>query len=263
MLRRILITYGVELQRSLGSRQYLAGLLLIATALAAAPFVHPIESPGAGAYPYIAYVTPLVLNFLGFVLIQIFAAAQISGDMSTGAIRLMLVRPIRRAEYYLAKFGLCLTYVLLLTGITAAGTWGCAAVWGTLHGVHYGGQLVASHHELAMTYLWAFLLGILPQCAGLCVALFFSALMRSSTAAAAFTLGTWIVLDIIKYPLGIEKLVYSSYLEAPWQVFAERVDAMEGAWTPMAYYCAGTSAATMLVFALAAMAVLQRRNLGA
>ena len=81
--------------------------------------------------------------------------------------------------------------------------------------------------------------------------------------AISLSLGAWIMADLAKYPLGIAPFVFTTYLEAPWQVFSSRCDALDAAWMPMAGWCAATSIAAIAISALLSIAIFKRRNLGA
>jgi len=106
-------------------------------------------------------------------------------------------------------------------------------------------------------------LALLPQWAGASVAILFSTVSRGSAMAVSLSLGTWILTDLLKYPLGVAPYFFTTYLEAPWQVFAGRCDALDPAWMPMAAWCAGTSLVTGGLAGAAAIYFFARRNLGA
>lgn len=263
MIGRILRAYMAELIKGFRLRQAWAGPLVLMVVLATAPLLRPISRDGRSDYDFIALVTPATLNLLGFLLLLAGCASLVAPEIGGGSIRLFLVRPIRRSEYLLAKFMAGASYAVLLTGITASGAWGMAWAMGELHGVAFGGELVYTNESMAQAYLIGAALSLLPMLAGVACALLASVCARSSGTAVTVSVGLWLCIDMIKHPLGIDAYVFTTYLEAPWQIFVNRCDGLDAAWWPMAGWCAAVSVCTAIpAFALAVL-VLHRRNFSA
>ncbi len=81
--------------------------------------------------------------------------------------------------------------------------------------------------------------------------------------AISLSLGSWILVDLAKYPLGIAPFVFTTYLEAPWRIFSGQCDALAQPWMPMAAWCVATSGLLIVAPAAVAIVVFKRRNLGA
>jgi ABC-2 type transport system permease protein len=192
-----------------------------------------------------------------------FASTLVASETARGNVRAILLRPVRREEFILAKLLLGYSYAALLTGVVAVCAWGVAWFRGDLMGIHMGGELVITADQMLWSYALGALLSLLPQWAGVSMALFFSTLARSSSMAISLSLGTWILSDLAKYPLGIAPFLFTTYLEAPWRTFAGHCDALEQAWMPMALQCAVASGAVMITFVIITLIVFKRRNLGA
>ena len=261
MIRRIWIAYTVEFPKALQRSQTFLGPALVMAAVMGAAFVCGVSTDGVSDYGYIAYVTPLALNFLGFILLLIFCAGLLSQEMQSGSIRQVLVRPLYRHEYVLAKMLLGMTYAATLTILVALGSWCIASALGELTGVTYGGELIYTKEEMRTAYVLGALLGLAPQAAAVAYAVMFSALTRSTVGAVSGAVGLWLLIDLVKHPLQIERFVFFSYIESPWQVFAGRCDAIDVSWFPMVWYCLGTSAASAVVCAGVAMLVMHLRSL--
>ncbi len=263
MIARILRAYRAELLKGFRLRQAWIGPAVLLVALGIAPLMHPILRDGRSDYDFIALVTPATLNLLGFLMLLAGSASLVAQEIGSGSIRLFLVRPVRRSEYLLAKFLAGASYAVMLTAITAAGTWGIAWVLGELHGVAFGGQLVHTSDAMAQAYLIGAGLSLLPMLAGVACAMLASVCTRSSGTAVTLTVGFWLVMDMVKHPLGIDAYVFTTYLEAPWQIFINRCDGLDAAWWPMAGWCAGVSVCTAVPALALAMLVLHRRNFSA
>lgn len=258
---RIWAAYQVELSKALRQRITYLGPALVLFVILLALLIHPMRRDGVSDYDFIAFATPLALNLLGFVLLLIFGATQISGEMGSGTIRTVLVRPILRHEYGIAKYLVTATYAVALTLTAAAAAWLLVLAAGDMAGISYGGEIIYTDRDMRHTYLLGLAMNLLPQFAAAGFALMISTLTRSTGAAVALALGVWIVTDIAKHPLKIASYLFTSYTETSWLVFQERCDALSTAMFPSAYYwLAGTSIVTAVGCVAIALGVLQRRN---
>ncbi len=263
MIARLLRAYRAEVHKGLRLRQVWAGPVVLLITLGLAPLLHPVARDGRSDYDFIAVVTPATLNLLGFLILLAGSASLVAQEIGGGSIRLFLVRPVRRREYLLAKFLAGATYAVLLTAMVAAGTWGIARALGELHGVAFGGELVHTGEDMARAYAIGAALSLLPMLAGVACALLASVCARSSGTAVTASVGLWLVMDTVKHPLGIDAYVFTTYLEAPWQIFVNRCDGLDAAWWPMAGWCAGVSLCTAIPALALAVLVLHRRNFSA
>lgn len=262
-LHRIGALYRVEIAKTMRLRQTYAGPVLVALLVLLSPLVQPLAKDDLPDYAFVAYVTPLALNFLGYILLLVYVGGLIATEVDRGTLRAILLRPVRREEVYLAKLALGFTYSALLTLTAGVTSWTLAALFGDLHGIQVGGELLHTSDDMAMAYLGGALLALAPQWAGVSLGLLYSTISRSATTAISLSVGTWILLDLFKYPLGIGGAVFTTYLEAPWRVFADYCDGLDGAWMPMVFYCLASSLAVIIPATALGLAVFKRRNLGA
>lgn len=263
MIGRLWLLYRIEVFKATRRRQSYVGPLLVAALVLAAPLIHPIARDGVHDYGFIAYVTPIALNFLGFIMLLTFSSTLVASETARGSARAILLRPVRREEFILAKLLLGFSYAGLLTVVAGSCAWAVASFRGDLLGVEVGGELVFTTDDMWKTYLEGALLALLPQWAGVSVAVFFSTLSRSSSMAISLSLGAWILVDLIKYPLGVAPFVFTTYLEAPWRVFAGQCDALDTPWMPMAGHCVAASIFFIVIPAALSILIFKRRNLGA
>jgi len=263
MIRRIWTAYSVEMAKALGRRTTYIGPVLVALAVFSPLLADPIAKDGVSDYSFIACATGVAQNLLGLLLVLTFSAGLISSELASGTIRLTLVRPVRRAEYYVAKLLLGMTYAAALGLVVAVVAWGTAFSLGELRGITSGGEIVFTGTRMALTYAAGLVLSLLPQFAAVSFALMISSLTRSTGAAIGVTIGLWLLVDIVKSPLGIAAYLFSSYMQTPWAVFAYQCDNIPSSWSPGAYYCVGTSLAAMAVFITVGIAALHRRDLQA
>ena len=264
MMRRIINAYVVEMQKAICLRTTYAGPLLVLLAVFAAMLQSPLERDGLSDYRFVYDATTMALGVLGLFLIVIFCSGLIASELGRGSIRLMLVRPLRRVEFLLAKLLLGATFAVLLLLVAGVASWTLAALLGEVHGVEYGGETLYTSAGMAGTYAAAAAFSLFPLLALVAFALLMSTLTRSSAAAIGGSIGLWLLLDLVKNPLGIQPYVFTTYLE-PWQVFAQRSDGFpEMGWMPdNPVYMVGVSVLWLVLLVALAAAVLQRRSLHA
>ncbi|MCC6144523.1 MAG: ABC transporter permease subunit [Candidatus Hydrogenedentes bacterium] len=263
MIWRIYTAFTVELGKALRRKTTYAAPLLVVAAVALTLAYEPISRDGVSDYAFIAYVTPLALDSVGLILLLLFSASLVSPELGSGNIRQILVRPLLRHEYLIAKFLLGCTYATVLTVAVGVLSWAAAAGFGEVRGVTFGGELVYSWWEMLRAYLYGAALGLLPLSAAVAFALFISTVTRSTAAAMTLVIGLWIVVDLLKYRFGVARFLFSSYIEQVWQVFILRCDGINESWMPMVFYCAGSSIGACVLFLILAIWALDRRDLSA
>lgn len=237
------------------------GIVLVIAAVLSAMLVRPIVRDGRGDYVFLAYATPMALDLLGLLVVVMFSASLVSTELSRGTACLVLVRPIRRHEFLLAKFLTAITYAAFLTIATVVSSWAPVAIFGDLTGVTFGGESVYTNVDMILTYLAAALLGFLPLAAAAAYGVMMSTLMRSTAAAVGLSVGLWILVDIIKYPLRIAPFLFSTYIETPWQIFSDRAEGIYSPWGMEEAFLIGTSTVWMTIFLTISISVFSRRNL--
>ena len=260
MIRRLWTVYTVEIEKALRTKQTYVGPFLVLLSVLAALLLYPITRDDVSDYEFIAHATPPALNNLGFFLLLIYSANLISVELGDGSVRQTLVRPVLRRDYLLAKLGIGMTYALVLTFVVASTSWALVYLLGDAVGISNGAEQVYTHMDMISAYGAGLLLGMLPQWAGVAFAILISTCTRRPLAAITLVLGLWILLNVVKYPLGIDAFVFSSYLERPWEVFNYRCDNIETSWMPMLSYCVATSVGTFAVCVGGALFIFARRN---
>lgn len=287
MIRRIWMLYTVELVKALRQKQTYLGPVLVVLVVLAAVLLRPFSRDGVSDYAFLAYATPIALNSIGFLMLLVFCAGLVSAETGSGTIRQLLVRPVLRQELVLAKMLTGMTYALSLVLLVSSSAWGLARVFGDLAGVAFGGELVYTREEMALTYLSALGFSMAPLFAGASFAVMVSSLTRSPLAAVSISAGAWIAVDLLKHlpeallaalgrqfpgrvadwlathPVRFDYFIFTSHLDYPWQVYASRCDALDAAWFPAMGYALGSTALTIVACTTVAMAAIRRRNFSA
>lgn len=261
MMGRIITAYRIEMVKAYRSKLSYVGPVLVVLLVLLSPLLHPLNGEGENAYRFIAFATPTALNVLGLFLILSFCASLVSGETGTGTIRLLLTRPLLRHEFIAAKLLAGLTYAFVLSLAVAITAWGIGIASGTISGVEYGGEMLFTGGNMLSAYLLGFLLNLAPQFAFVSYAVMISTFMKSNAASVITSIGIWLVLDAVKYPLRIAPVLFATYVDTPWEVFRNRCDGLNAEWGPSVYWCLGTSLIAAAIFSTAAVVALQRRNL--
>jgi hypothetical protein len=261
MIGRVWRAYRIEAAKALRRKFTLAGPLILVVAVAALPLAREIARDGVGDYGFVAYATPLALDLLGLLLLLSYCATLVASELSGGTVCYMLVRPLKRHEFMAAKLLFAVSYAALLEATVIVASWAMTAALGDLTGVTFGGEVVHTNLEMISAYAIGALLALAPLCAAAAFAVMVSSLTRSTGAAVGCTVGLWLLVDLAKYPLRIAPFLFSSYLEAPWQVFADQCDGLTRPWFPEALYGLASSMVAFAVFSVVSIAVFRVRNL--
>ncbi|HEO72639.1 MAG TPA: hypothetical protein ENN80_15385 [Candidatus Hydrogenedentes bacterium] len=261
MIRRIWTAYRVELAKVLRLKATYLGPALVAACVFGALLVRPVARDGASDYGFIAYATQVGQGLLGLLLLLAYSAGLISAELSSGTIRLALVRPVRRWEWLAAKLFLGITYAVALTASAGVTSWLIALVLGDIAGVSYGGEVVFTAQSMLYSYLLGAVLSLAPLSATVAYGVLFSTCTRNTGAATAAAIGIWVAVDTVKHQIGLGPYLFTTYLEMPWRVFAAHSEVLDASWNPDAKYCLLTSLVSFVAFALVAARVLARRNL--
>ncbi len=261
MMRRIVAAYGVEMEKTIRQWSTWAGVALVLAGVLGALWLAPLQRDNHGDYAYPAQATALALHTLGLFAILLFNANLLSSELASGAIRAVLVRPIRRAEYVVAKLLLGMSYMLFLVVITVVLSWGLLYALGDRTGVSFGGVTLYSHEDLLQSYMLGMAAGLAPLAALCAWGLFVSSATRNPAGAIGIAVGGWLLIDAIKYPLGVDAYVFTSYLELALQPYRDQIEGGHGAWWPMPLQSLAVSLGSFLLFAYGAVFLTNRRNL--
>lgn len=261
MIGRIWRAYQFELGKAVHRRGIYAGPLVVVALLAGLWLQYTRGETDVDGLRFIAFATPVTLNLFGLLIILAFASGTIASEVSAGTLRLPLTRPVRRHELLAAKIFLAMTYAAALTLIVAVLSWAVAYGVHGVSAVEYGGEVWYTGTEMFGTYCVCALLGLAPLFAACAYGVMWSTLTPNAGSAIAASIISWFFIDLLKEPLGIAPLVFTTYVETPWQVFTDRVDLMDPSWTPGAYQTLAASAAAFFIFGGIAHFVFDQRNI--
>jgi ABC-type transport system involved in multi-copper enzyme maturation permease subunit len=259
-MRRTRKALGAEWAKVRNTRAAWVGHGLMLLTVGVTPQLYGLAADASNAYGAIAVASMVALDILAPPVVLVFAASLIATELSRGTLRTILVRPVRRTDVFIAKGLLAAGYAASLVAVVAAASWGLAAVFGTLNGVSSGGELVYANTEMVWSYGIAALSSFPAFMALAAFGLLVSTLAGRPSAAVGGAIIFWVALEIIKYPLRIDRWVFTSYLAAPWEVFRQRAMGFPSPWPEETWLGAGLSLGWAVVLALLAMWHFQLRR---
>ncbi len=262
MIRRIFAAYVVELSKSLRLFAPWFGPGLVLAAVVAALYMHPITRDGSSDFAFVGYAVPASLNLIGFLMVLVYSAGLVAGEVERGTIRTVLVRPLLRGEFLAAKYLNAMTYAFFLTAIAAISAWVLAAVRGEVTGVDFGGELIYTGQEMNTAFAIALALNFVPHMTGAAYAVMISTLARRSATAITAAVGGWLISDYAKHALHVDRFLFSTYLDQSWMVFADRCQGLQVTFFPDAAIGLAVCAAWLVLFVGVAFVVIHRRNFG-
>ncbi|MBN1508640.1 MAG: ABC transporter permease [Sedimentisphaerales bacterium] len=186
----------------------------------------------ASAWGYVALSMQLVFADIGLIFVLVFAAMLMSDETRSGTIRAALAAPLHRWELYVAKAITGLLYMiamslvcLVLSALLARGHYRFGPIADSL-GEIYSRRMVLVHSLFAWVLSWV------PLAAIVFYGLFLSAIIRSSGAAVAVSIGTLYVIDFTKHLVGLDPYIFTRYIVYPWQIVGQIAQGVDYQWQP-------------------------------
>ncbi len=260
-MERLLAAYRVEIKKHFRQRSAYLSFLFTGLAFLANAILFPVTADGVSDYEFVVQATAAVLNWIVPILVLLFGAQLISSEISTGVIRMVLARPIRRDEYILAKLAMAFTYALFVSLWGILLTWGFVFVKGDAAGVIYGGEVLFTNLDMLFDYgigFVSYLLTLLTFCA---YGLLFSVMVRNPGLSSAVALGVWLTLDATKYAFGFDKYLFSTYVGQSWDVFVQQMHGIESEWFPEIIYHVVTCVSSLFLFVSMTLVLFRRKDL--
>lgn len=261
MASRFRRAWAVETVRMVRSGFSWTAALAPALMTGLVPVIRPVTRDGRGDYDFIAAAMTATVCTPGFVLLLVWMAVWTASDLADGTARGLLIRPVRRSDYLLGKYAAGLSLGAFMSILALVTAWLLVWVLGDTSGVAYGGEVLFTSDQLAVSGLMALGTTVSVLWAGCAVALLAGVLTRYPGSAAALTLLTWLIVELVKYPLGIEGWVFTTSLEAAWQACA---DLCRGVEVPMGRVLARavlTSLPVIVLCPAAAVVIFRWRDL--
>jgi len=239
--------------------QTLAVGIILLWGLSAGFLFQDASRPGAGYY-FLLTSTQTAISFLGTIFILIFGALLVSSETSGGTLQMILVNPVSRLEFLVAKLttGWFFSILLALSMVLPA-----LVIGGIKFG--YGnyaeeGLTLFTQSQIFTAILLCFLLLSIVLLAFVSYSLLISVLMPNIGYSIGLSVGSILFLDLLKDRLKISPFLFQSYVETPFELVKSLTEGFAIAWKPDIYLCIGVPFAWSVVCFVAAFLVFSRKD---
>jgi ABC-type transport system involved in multi-copper enzyme maturation permease subunit len=206
--------------------------LLAAGAAAASHFAQRAELAERGSAAISSAFVPFARGassglVLGAVLLLFYASGLFANEGSLRTYKTLLVRPHARGAWVLAKLALALGMALALLVAVALAAGASAAALGDYTDIAEEGYVIYAAGWMREQSLWALLLAAPPLLALAALGLWVSALTDHGGIAAAASIGSYMVLEVLKDSLsGMRPWLFNSF--APSLLDTSYLEALRG-----------------------------------
>lgn len=233
MLRRILTLLRNELSKTFRTR-------FLWTSVAAVGFICVImflaikrdDIGEINGWIYVGLVMQGVFAEVGLILVAVFSAMLLAEETATGTIRTALTAPIRRRELFLAKVGIGLLYMILLSVFALGLSLALAAFKYKFGPISDSAGVIYGTGEVVGNLVRAYVLSWIPLGALVIFGLCMSALTTRSGPAIGLTVGSIMLVESLKHFIEIGPYLFTQYMGAPWVVFHEVSQGVDYQWLP-------------------------------
>lgn len=211
-------------------------------------YLLPENSNAGSGYLFVLISSRTAISTIGTILILIFSSMLISNETSFGTIQMMLINPISRLEFFLAKLITAMIFsILLLITITLTAFLVGKIIFGYGDYIERGITLFTQWQILG-NLLYCYLILLFPLFSLCCYGLLISILINNVGFSIGMSVGSIIFLDIVKERLNLSPFLFQSYIETPFELAQDIIEGFEINWSPKIFYCIGVSGAWIVVF---------------
>lgn len=236
-------------------------------ALVAKQSVESFSQPGELTFSgYFSASLNLTSTLTTPLFATIFAAMLVAGETSRGTLRTVLVRPVSRWDFLLAKFLVAVTYLVVL--VTAN------LVPALLIGKNYPLESAFDRNieipppsEQAVVYLTAIGLALIPQIAAVAFGFVISVIAKNVGTAVGMAVGLLLSIQAAKEfvqigDVEVRRYVFSSYFDEPFRIASTKISGVYEVWgQERIYLLLATSLATIAICLFISFWTFLRRDL--
>lgn len=242
---------------------YLSIICLIAVVIISViglDYLLPENSNLGSGYLFFLISSRTAISMIGTLLILIFSSMLISNETSFGTIQMMLVNPISRLEFFLAKIitGMIFSVLLIIIIILTAFLVGKVAFGYGIYAER--GIIVFTQWQILSNFLYCFLILLFPLFSFCCYGLLISIIINNVGLAIGLSMGSIIFLDIVKERLKVSPFLFQSYIETPFEFAQDIIEGFGISWTPKIFYCLGVSGAWIVVFLCVGYLIFSKKD---
>lgn len=215
----------------------------------------------ANGWSYCALSMELVFSDIGPILILVFASLSLAEETGGGAIRSLLATPVHRWELYVAKAGLGLLYMLVLSLVALLCSLALAKIQYNFGVVGDSFGVVYSREKALHEFVLGYILSWVPLAALVMCGLLISTIIRSPGAAVATAISGFFIVDFVKHLVGLDPYIFTRYIAYSWLNLQQLAQGMDYQWQPEVWKMIGLSAASAVVAFFAGLIYFVRQDL--
>ncbi len=190
------------------------------------------------------------------IFATIFAALSVAGETSRGTLRTILVRPVTRGQFLVAKWLSAVFYLMILV----------ARSYPLRSALDQSIELPSLAQQVLICS-YALFLSLIPQLATVCFGFFISVLAASGGTAVGLALGLYLTITAAKQFISIggyelNQFVFSTYYDLPLKIADAKIGGMfEQWWQERTVFMLATSLTPIVIFLAASFWLFLKRDL--
>ncbi|MCX7626700.1 MAG: ABC transporter permease [Candidatus Sumerlaeaceae bacterium] len=264
-VRRLFICEMVKVWRT--KLPYIGLACSALMALVAKQSVESFAQPGeVTSFTYFISSIILSATLTTPIFATVYAALSIASETSGGTLRTILVRPVTRTHFLVAKAFSSVFYLVLLFVANAVVAAFIAQGYPTRTSFDAMIESPPFLVQMALCFM-GILLSLLPQLATIAFAFLVSVLASSGGSAVGIALGLLLTVTAAKQFISIggyeiRQFVFSTYYDQPMKIALAKIGGMYETWfQESTYYMLGTSLTAIVVCLAVGFYVFLRRDL--
>lgn len=213
------------------------------------------------AWGYVGFSMQLVFTDIGPIFVIVFAAMLVAEETGSGTIRAALAAPVYRWELYLAKAGVGLLYMIILSAADLV----FAAIMASINyrfgpiGDTFG--VVYTQNTALQELLLGYVLSWIPLSALVMYGILISTLIRTPGAAVAVGITTLFLIDFTKHLVGLDPYIFTRYINYSWLNLQQIAQGMDYQWRPEVWKMIVLSGVSGLVAFGVGLSIFVKRDL--
>ncbi|HEX9859568.1 MAG TPA: ABC transporter permease [Nitrospirota bacterium] len=277
MRERILMLTGVELYKL--SRQKFAYLLIVFVVMNAMlvgigsrifPAIMSAMHGAGGAPAFDGYTFASIIGSgtfgaagAGTIAMLAFSGSMVASETEGGTLKNILVRPVYRSEFLIAKALALFVYCAAIVAVTAVlGISAGAAMYGLGDiSIAETGEVYRTQHEMFMNLGVMYMMDLLSIYAVGCMGLLMSVVINNNGWAVITSLVMYFPVMFLKNFGVFKDWIFTAYMDMGQNILREMVVVKSKTWLPDLYYFAGVNLITIALFVALSVCLFGRKEI--
>ncbi len=195
------------------------------------------QSTIGSGYLFLLSSVRTVISLFGVIFILIFSSQLISSESSSGTLQVNLVNPIKRFEFYAAKLIISIFFAMTILAITLLASIVIIRINYSFGDYVERGLTIFTQGDIFLNLFLCSLLLFFPLLSICCYGLLISTITKNSGTAIGYSIGSIIIIDVIKERFNISDIVFNSYIDTPFELAQQITEGFKINWMPTILYC--------------------------